>query len=111
MCIRDSGADWLNDINGFADPEIYEVLADATCRLVVMHAIQAKGIATRAAPPDGDIWEHILAFFDARLERLTRANIDPARLVLDPGTGFFSGQQAGNFMGCFASDRPPEKSL
>ena len=33
-----------------------------------MHAIQAKGIATRAAPPDGDIWEHILAFFEARLE-------------------------------------------
>ena len=88
-----NGADWLNDINGFADPEIYEVLADTTCRLVVMHAIQAKGIATRAAPPDGDIWEHILAFFDARLESLTRANIDPARLVLDPGMGFFLGNR------------------
>ena len=86
-------ADWLNDINGFCDPQMQELLADSSCSLVVMHAIQAKGIATRAAPPDGDIWEHILAFFDARLEALTRAGVDPSRCVLDPGMGFFLGNR------------------
>jgi len=87
------GTDWLNDINGFGDPQIYELLADAPCRLVVMHAIQAKGIATRAAPPDGDIWEHILAFFESRLDALTRAGVDASRMVLDPGMGFFLGNR------------------
>ena len=87
------GADWLNDINGFCDPHMHELLADSPCRMVVMHAIQAKGIATRAAPPDGDIWEHILAFFEARLEALTRAGLDPSRIVLDPGMGFFLGNR------------------
>ena len=87
------GADWLNDINGFCDPQMHEFLADASCSLVVMHAIQAKGIATRTAPPDGDIWEHILAFFDARLQTLTSAGVDPLRCVLDPGMGFFLGNR------------------
>ena len=45
------GADWLNDINGFCDPQMHEFLADASCSLVVMHAIQAKGIATRPRRP------------------------------------------------------------
>jgi dihydropteroate synthase type 2 len=87
------GADWLNDINGFCDPHMHELLADGPCRLVVMHAIQAKGIATRTAPPDGDIWQHILAFFEARLEALTRAGVDASRMVLDPGMGFFLGNR------------------
>ena len=87
------GVDWLNDINGFCDPQMHELLTDTTCSLVVMHAIQAKGIATRSAPPDGDIWQHILAFFEARLEALTRAGVDPSRCVLDPGMGFFLGNR------------------
>ena len=87
------GANWLNDINGFADEGMHAFLADATCNLVIMHAIQAKGIATRDAPPDGDIWDHILTFFEVRLEALSKAGIAPARCVLDPGMGFFLGNQ------------------
>lgn len=48
------GADWLNDINGFAEPALYDELADYDGRLVLMHAIQSKGIATRQDPPEGE---------------------------------------------------------
>jgi dihydropteroate synthase type 2 len=85
------GADWLNDINGFAEPSLYDELADAPCRLVVMHAIQSKGIARRAPAPDGDIWDHILRFFETRLKALEEAGIARDRLVIDPGMGFFLG--------------------
>ncbi len=85
------GADWLNDINGFADPSLYDELADASCQLVVMHAIQSKGIASRAPAPDGDIWDHILRFFETRLKALDEAGIASDRLVIDPGMGFFLG--------------------
>ena len=34
------GVDYLNDIRGFPDPALYPELAAATCRLVVMHAVQ-----------------------------------------------------------------------
>lgn len=85
------GAAWLNDINGFPDPRIYDELADYDGRLVMMHAIQAKGIATRDAPPAGDIWAHIFRFFEARLEAFEQAGIAREKLVLDPGMGFFLG--------------------
>ncbi len=87
------GADWLNDINGFCEPEMYDELADADAKLVVMHAIQAKGIATRAPPPEGDIWTHIFRFFEARLAQFDKAGIAHDRLVLDPGMGFFLGNK------------------
>ena len=87
------GADWLNDINGFAEPSLYDELADYDGRLVVMHAIQAKGIATRAAAPEGDIWQHILRFFEARLTAFEKAGIARDKLVLDPGMGFFLGNK------------------
>ena len=84
-------ADWLNDIHGFQDVALHDELADAKCRLVVMHAVQSKGIATRQAPPGGDIWDHILRFFETRLRVLEAAGIARERLVVDPGMGFFLG--------------------
>jgi len=86
-------ADWLNDINGFGAPSLYGELADYDGRLVVMHAIQSKGIATCDAPPEGDIWAHIFRFFEARLQALTEAGVAQEKIVLDPGMGFFLGNK------------------
>ncbi len=96
------GADWLNDINGFRDPALYDELADYQGRLVVMHAIQAKGIATRDAPPEGDIWDHIMRFFEQRLRAFEKAGIARDRLVLDPGMGFFLGNRPETSMAVLA---------
>src|SRR5688572_2938289 len=41
------GVDYLNDIRGFPDPDLYPGLAAATCRLVVMHSVQSDGRAQR----------------------------------------------------------------
>ena len=87
------GAAWLNDINGFAEPALYDELADYDGRLVVMHAIQSKGIATRADAPDGDMLQHVKRFFDTRLSALEQAGIARDRLVIDPGMGFFLGNR------------------
>lgn len=87
------GVDWLNDIHGFADATLYERLADSDCRLCVMHAIQSAGAATRDPAPTDDILAHVLRFFDRRLNLLEKAGIARARLVLDPGMGFFLGNQ------------------
>ena len=87
------GAAWLNDINGFAEPSLYDELADYDGHLVVMHAIQAKGIATRQDPPEGDIWPNIFRFFEARLEALQKAGVALEKITLDPGMGFFLGNR------------------
>ncbi len=97
-----NGTDWLNDTNGFCDPTLYAELAASDCRLVVMHSVQAKGIATRDASLEGDIWTHILRFFEARLAALEAAGIARTRMVLDPGMGFFLGNQPENSIAVLA---------
>ncbi len=45
------GVGYLNDIQGFPDPALYPDIAEADCRLVVMHSAQRDGIATRTESP------------------------------------------------------------
>jgi dihydropteroate synthase type 2 len=90
------GVDYLNDIHGFADPSLYPDLAAAEARLIVMHAIQNEGAATRAGVPAGEIFSRAVSFFEKRLEALAKAGIGSDRLILDPGMGFFVGSDPEN---------------
>jgi dihydropteroate synthase type 2 len=56
-----------------------------------MHAIQARGIATREDVPPQEIFGRVIAFFEARIAALTAGGIAASRLILDPGMGFFLG--------------------
>jgi dihydropteroate synthase type 2 len=85
------GVDCLNDIHGFAEPSLYPELAAAKAKLVVMHAIQNEGTATRADIPAGEIFGRAVSFFETRLDALAKAGIGSDRLILDPGMGFFVG--------------------
>lgn len=80
----------INDIRGFPDPRAYGPLADATCTLIAMHAVQ-DGPADRRTTDADAVFDAMLAFFDARLDALTRAGIREERIVIDPGMGFFLG--------------------
>ena len=84
-----SGAAFLNDIQGFPDPALYRELAAASCRLVVMHAVQGRGRAQRVELAADQVWDRIHYFFVERLAALERGGIARERLVLDPGMGFF----------------------
>ena len=85
----EQGVDYLNDIHGFADPALYPDLAAANAKLIVMHMVQERGIATRTDIPPDEIFDRILVFFEKRLAALTAAGVAPERLILDPGMGFF----------------------
>lgn len=85
------GVSYLNDIQGFPHPEVYETLAAARCGLVVMHSVQRLGPATRVPTDPARVWDGILEFFDARLAALQAAGVSEDRLVVDPGLGYFLG--------------------
>ena len=65
------GVGYLNDIQGFPDPALYPDIAEADCRLVVMHSAQRDGIATRTGHlrPE-DALDEIVRFFEARVSAL-----------------------------------------
>ncbi len=83
------GVGYLNDIQGFPDPALYPDIAEADCRLVVMHSAQRDGIATRTGHlrPEDALDE--MRFFEARVSALRRSGVAADRLILDPGMGFF----------------------
>ena len=83
--------DYLNDIHGFPDATLYPELAASPARLIVMHAVQEQGKATRVAVPPAEILTRIQRFFEVRFAALTKAGVAQDRLILDPGMGFFLG--------------------
>jgi len=92
-CI-DRGVSYINDINGFPHPQLYEKLAAADCGLVVMHSLHGRGRATRELSQAPTVLERIFAFFDERIAVLERAGVAPERIVIDPGMGLFLGANA-----------------
>lgn len=83
---------FLNDIHGFAHPEIYPLLAVSDAKLIVMHALNSQGPARRSDETPPDIFAHILGFFQKRIATLASAGVARERLILDPGMGLFLGR-------------------
>ena len=90
------GVAYLNDIHGFADPALYPELAAASAKLIVMHMVGPRAIATRTDVPPSEILGRVFAFFDARIQALTGAGIARDRIILDPGMGQFVGSDPEN---------------
>ncbi len=86
-----AGADYLNDIQGFADESFYPELAAAKAKLIVMHSVQGLGRAQKIDTDPKTIMGRIADFFEERLNALMTAGIARDRLILDPGMGLFVG--------------------
>ncbi len=82
---------YLNDIQGFPDPEIYPELAESNCKLIVMHSVQRLGPATVVETKPEKVFAGMIEFFEKRLKALQNAGISLERIILDPGMGFFLG--------------------
>ncbi|HSF26779.1 MAG TPA: dihydropteroate synthase [Actinomycetes bacterium] len=84
----EAGAVLVNDVSGgLADPAILQVVADARVPFVIMHwRGPSEDMQSRATYDDvvADVRRELAARFDA----VTRAGVDPAQVVLDPGIGF-----------------------
>jgi dihydropteroate synthase type 2 len=87
------GVEYLNDVHGFAEPELYPALADSSANLIVMHAVQDRGKATSLDVPPETIFRRVVDFFEGRISALQRAGIARSRLILDPGMGLFLGSR------------------
>jgi dihydropteroate synthase type 2 len=85
------GVDYLNDIQGFPYPELYDELARSRAKLIVMHSVQGLGPATRVAVEPAEIFGRVVRFFETRLAALEKAGVARDRLIVDPGMGLFLG--------------------
>jgi dihydropteroate synthase type 2 len=83
--------EFVNDIAGFPNVEIYPELAASNAKLIVMHSVREWPSAFQIAVPASEILDRVFRFFDVRLAALEKAGIVRDRLIVDPGMGFFLG--------------------
>ncbi len=86
----DAGISVLNDVAGFSDPGMFELARDSDCGLIAMRSRMKDGSLwmpeySDSAPRNAD--QALVELRNVR-DRLLGSNIEPERILLDPGFGF-----------------------
>jgi dihydropteroate synthase len=89
----DNGADIINDISALRfDPEMINVLKRKNVPVVIMH-MKGTPKTMQINPYYENVIQEIKDFFRERLDYLIKNDIDPERVILDPGIGFGKRQE------------------
>jgi dihydropteroate synthase len=85
----DAGANWINDVSGFRDPEMRAVASSSPhAKLCVMHMLGSPHTMQLDPVYEGGVIESIKHWFSDILEKLIQAGVKENQIVLDPGIGF-----------------------
>lgn len=90
------GVQWINDVNGFRDPDALAVAANAPreVRFVAMYSRSHRARAERVVAGTAGLVDELRAFFAERRAAFAAAGVAAERVVFDPGMGFFLGRDA-----------------
>ena len=82
------GADMINDVSGLSDLAMQDVIRQHGCDCIVMHALTVPANPSVTLPKHADAVSEILRWKQETLARASKAGVDPATLIFDPGIGF-----------------------
>ncbi|MDO4807375.1 MAG: dihydropteroate synthase, partial [Coriobacteriales bacterium] len=103
------GASIVNDVSGFTDPKMVELVAQSDCGVVVMHWNQKTGVNSRKSvqlyanhparrvmpsarrftlPDEAPLMREVMGFLGDQARILMRAGVAHDRICVDPGPGF-----------------------
>jgi dihydropteroate synthase len=82
-----AGADLINDVRGFRDPEAIAAVAESDVGVCVMH-MQGEPRNMQAEPRYREVVREVRAFLRDQAEALESAGVARERILLDPGFGF-----------------------
>jgi len=82
----DAGASVVNDISGGSE-EMFELVAERGCGYVLMH-IEGPPRVDREWRSYDDVVEHLLAWFEARVELAAEHGVAREQIAIDPGFDF-----------------------
>jgi dihydropteroate synthase len=82
----DAGAVCVNDISGGCD-EMFELVAERGCGYVLMHIEGPPRVDRRWREYD-DVVDHMVAWFEGRVERMRELGVAEEQIALDPGLDF-----------------------
>jgi dihydropteroate synthase len=82
-----AGADMINDVNGFRDPDALTTVKSADCGLCIMH-MSNDPQRMQQNPQYKNVVDEVGTFLQIRVNACTAAGIANERLCVDPGFGF-----------------------
>ena len=82
------GAEMINDISGFCDPKMQELAASCSADLCLMHMQKTPAVMQRSPHYSEGVVEHLMHFFEERIDQLIKRGVKQERIILDPGIGF-----------------------
>lgn len=106
----EAGADIINDVRGFKDPEAMGVVADSDVAVCVMH-MQGEPRNMQADPHYREVVREVRGFLLDQGEALESHGVSRERIMIDPGFGFGKTLHHNMTMlrelGAFAASRYP----
>ncbi|MCX7273299.1 MAG: dihydropteroate synthase [Burkholderiales bacterium] len=81
------GADMINDVGGFTDPDSVQAVAGSRAALCIMH-MAGEPSTMQEEPVYRDVVAEVRDFLHSRVQALCAAGVDVKRILLDPGIGF-----------------------
>jgi dihydropteroate synthase len=81
-----AGASAVNDISGGSE-ELFELVAESGCGYVLMH-IEGPPREERDPPLYDDVIDHLLAWFEGRVELAVGLGVAEEQIAIDPGLDF-----------------------
>ena len=82
-----AGADMINDISGFRDPDSLAAVSDSQCALCIMH-MQGDPQSMQLSPHYDDVLAEVRDYLLDRVDAAMTIGIGRERICIDPGYGF-----------------------
>ena len=82
-----AGASIINDVSGFRDPAMVELVAKSQCGCVVMH-MKGDPATMQDAPQYTDVVDEVRDYLRDQAAMLEEAGVARERICIDPGPGF-----------------------
>lgn len=83
-----AGADWLNDVTGFAARAMLDAVRGADIDVVAMHSLGIPPRPDLTLGPAQDPLAQLIEWGERRVEAFEAAGVPLERVILDPGIGF-----------------------
>ncbi len=83
----EAGAEIVNDVTSFSDPDMAAVCADGGAGVVLMH-MQGEPRTMQQAPHYDDVVREVTEALLRSVEGAVAGGVDPDRICIDPGIGF-----------------------
>jgi 2-amino-4-hydroxy-6-hydroxymethyldihydropteridine diphosphokinase/dihydropteroate synthase len=87
-CLERFSIDWINNVEGFSNPELLTLASQSKCDLVAMHSLGVPPSPEHVINPDRDPVTAVKEWVETCLERFDKHGIDKTRIIIDPGIGF-----------------------